>query len=193
MRSFLVSPLPLLALCAVALTACDQSTPVALEAPPPLFSAHEYDGGHNHAATLAPEDRQALAQLRRATAPFHDLQTAMEAGWNAAITPCLEDPAGGMGVHMANLSLFDDVVEETLPETLVYEPRQNGTMRLVAVEFIVPFSARGPDEEAPEAFGQTFHADEAVGIWALHVWIWRQNPNGLFADWNPKVTCEHAS
>jgi hypothetical protein len=28
-----------------------------------------------------------------------------------------------------------------------------------------------------------------LGIWYLHVWIWEPNPSGLFADWNPSVTC----
>jgi hypothetical protein len=61
-------------------------------------------------------------------------------------------------------------------------------MRLVGVEYIVPLAF---DEPAP-LFGQHFHANEGAGVWALHLWNWRHNPDGAFADWNPKVSCAHA-
>lgn len=97
-----------------------------------------------------------------------------------------------MGYHYANPSLLADggavAVED--PETLVYEPRKNGRLRLVAVEYIGPL---GDAEEAPELFGHEFHRNEDVGIWALHAWVGRHNPNGTFADWNPMVSCEHAT
>jgi hypothetical protein len=31
--------------------------------------------------------------------------------------------------------------------------------------------------------------NEAFGLWTLHVWLFKHNPNGLFADWNPLVRC----
>jgi hypothetical protein len=55
----------------------------------------------------------------------------------------------------------------------------------------VPFGAWA-GSEPPELFGQHFHRNEAFGIWALHVWVWRNNPSGLFADWNPRVSCAAA-
>jgi hypothetical protein len=27
----------------------------------------------------------------------------------------------------------------------------------------------------------------------LHVWAWKENPNGTFADWNPLVACDTMS
>jgi hypothetical protein len=74
------------------------------------------------------------------------------------------------------------------PEILQYEPQTNGRLRLVGTEYIVLLSFDRPDP----LFGQEFHANEAAGVWALHVWNWRQNPSGMFEDWNPKVSCENA-
>ena len=28
------------------------------------------------------------------------------------------------------------------------------------------------------------------GLYELHVWAWRDNPNGTYVDWNPRVSCE---
>src|SRR5262245_31165806 len=79
-----------------------------------------------------------LADLRQATSGFQQLSTAEAAGWNTAITGCLESPAGGMGFHYAKVGLLDDVINPAEPEALLYEPRKNGTLRLVGVEYIVP-------------------------------------------------------
>lgn len=69
---------------------------------------------------------------------------------------------------------------------MLYEPRGNGTLHLVAAEYIVPL---GLSATAPTLFGQTFHRNDGAGIWALHLWLFKPNPSGLFADWNPNVDC----
>lgn len=135
-----------------------------------------------------------LARLRAALAPLHRLEHAVAAGWDTDITGCMEDPAaGGMGHHYADLDLLDDVIEDTRPEALLYEPQRNGRMRLVAVEYVVPFSDAWPEDGSPPSLhGQTFTANQTFGVWALHAWVWRHNPAGTFAAWNPRVTCAHA-
>lgn len=138
---------------------------------------------------LTVEARSDLAMLRRVVAPFHDLAHAEAAGWDTPITPCLESPAGGMGYHYANLALFDGSVSADAPEALLYEPQKNGQLRFVGVEYIVPLELA---EDPPSLFGMEFHRNEAVGIWALHAWVGLHNPAGMFADWNPNVSCEHA-
>lgn len=137
---------------------------------------------------------QDIATLRRATAPFHQLGTAMAAGWSAQITGCLTDPAGagGMGFHYGNPALIDGSVQVDQPELLLYEPEKNGQMRLVAVEYIVPVSA-WTASAPPRLFGRDFHVNAAFQVWALHVWAWKDNPSGMFADWNPLVTCDNAA
>ena len=37
--------------------------------------------------------------------------------------------------------------------------------------------------------GQKLKPAPSLGIWYRHVWVWRENPSGLFADWNPLVKC----
>jgi hypothetical protein len=139
-------------------------------------------------------DVKDLAALRQVTAPFHDFEKAKAAGWSAKITACMTDPggAGGMGFHYGNPALIDGTVRAREPELLLYEPDEQG-VHLVAVEYIVPYTKRGRDDTPPRLFGQPFKHNDAFQIWALHVWAWKDNPSGLFADWNPRVTCAHTT
>ena len=133
-----------------------------------------------------------LAALRRVTAPFHQFDTGVAAGWSAQITGCMVDPtAGGMGFHYGNPNFIDGKVNVEEPELLLYEPQKNGKKRLVAVEYIVPLSA-WTSAQPPRLFGRDFAVNAAFGIWALHVWVWDENPSGLYADWNPRVNCQYA-
>lgn len=136
---------------------------------------------------------QQLAALRRATAPLHDHARAVEAGYGAKITSCwYHRELGAQGYHHANPASIDGTVSLLEPEILMYEPRKGGGLRLVGVEYIVPVSA-WTGESPPTLLGEEFHLNSALGLYALHVWLWRHNPDGLFADWNPKVSCEHAA
>jgi hypothetical protein len=131
-----------------------------------------------------------ITELRLATVPFHSLSNAIDAGWDEDLTGCLALPGvGGMGHHYVNWDIFfDGVVDAVQPELLVYVPTPNGGLKLGAVEYIVPASTlTGP---VPELFGQTFHYNPNVQAWVLHVWLWHGNPDGLFADWNPNVSCD---
>jgi hypothetical protein len=132
-----------------------------------------------------------LAELRREVAPFHDFEVAQAAGYTARLTLCMEDAPGGMGYHYANENLLDGVAVEGRPEALLYEPQKNGRLRFVGVEFIVPFAA-WTSPEPPVLYGQTFARNLTFEVWALHVWVGRENPSGIFSDWNPKVTCDNA-
>ncbi|MEO7964416.1 MAG: hypothetical protein ABIT38_10985 [Gemmatimonadaceae bacterium] len=128
-----------------------------------------------------------LATLRQVTAPFHSFDRANASGWNTMITACMTDPTlGGMGFHYGNTNLIDGRVRVDEPELLLYEPEANGRMRLVAVEYIMPLTASAVP---PRLFDRDFKPNLAFGIWALHAWVWKDNPSGIFADWNPRVTC----
>jgi hypothetical protein len=138
-----------------------------------------------------------LAALRRATARFHDFDAAVDAGHEILVSHpvsgavCLEHPTdGGMGRHYVDPTLMDDVVSVAEPEAIIYEPTAAGRLRLVAVEYIVPFAVLGDDEDPPVLFGREFHRNYTFGVWALHAWAWTSNPSGTFADWNPSVSCE---
>jgi hypothetical protein len=136
-----------------------------------------------------------LAALRRATVRFHRFKTATAAGWSTKITDCMTDPAGagGMGFHYGNTALIDGSVSVTSPELLLYEPEKNGGLRLVAVEYIIPYTAHSRDAAPPVLFGQKFLQNDVFQLWGLHAWVWEHNPSGMFANWNPRVTCKYAS
>lgn len=172
-------------LAAASFTACDQ----AATSLPESATFLELQAVSSRVPAGAQLNRQ-FAALRRATAPFHNFDKAVAAGWDAQLTDCLEQlPEGAQGYHYGNVALIDGTVSLRQPELLLYEPQAGGHLRLVGVEYIVPLSEPQP----PPLFGHEFHANEAVGLWALHVWIWRHNPRGIFEDWNPKVSCKHAS
>ena len=154
--------------------------------------------------TLAPSDPAAirtatvseqkdLATLRAATGKFHNFEAAKDAKYTFLfMNMCMVDPnLGGMGYHYVNTQLLDDKVQVDSPEALLYEPQANGQLKLVAVEYVIPKS-EWKNANPPELFGQKLVLN-SFDLWALHVWVWQDNPSGLYASWNPQVTCDHAS
>ena len=139
--------------------------------------------------------------VRASTAQYRDPSAASDAGWQSAQS-CVSGPQeGAMGVHFINGPLVGDGgLDATAPEALVYEPLRNGRMRLVAVEFIVPADLWNANHATPPVLlGQHFHLVNGPNrygpgaFYELHVWAWQHNPSGMFADWNPTVTCDEYS
>lgn len=123
-----------------------------------------------------------------------------EKGW-AVATPCVSGPDhGAMGIHVVRGSrIADGILDPTAPESLIYEPLPNGSFRLVGVEFIQladDWAARNPNGGVPSVDGNLMNlvaSPNRYGLpafYELHVWAWEDNPNGSFADWNNRVTCE---
>lgn len=183
----------------------DGTTPAAPVMEPAMYTAHASAEGvaaHDHTAQSAGLRHQ-LAQLRRVTARFHRVDQAIAAGYELGwvngsgvriITGCVSHPTeGAMGYHYFNQELVDDLAVDPLaPEVLVYAPAPNGRLRLVAVEWVVPGPNTNPPgvSEPPSVLGMEMHIlVPAVGFWLKHAWIWKHNPAGMFADWNPRVTC----
>jgi len=136
------------------------------------------------------QENKDLATLRAATEKFHKIEVAAEAGWNEQVPPgCFTSPAGSMGFHFRNLANVG-TLDPSAPQFVMYEPQQDGSMRLVGVEFI---ALGAPTDTPPVLFGQPFQWNSTFGIWALHVWAWRENPSGMYANWNPKVSCQYAA
>jgi len=141
-----------------------------------------------------------LGQVRQATTKYHDVNVAIADGY-VPTDECDEIPGtGGMGYHYFNPSLgMDAEVNLTTPELLMYESSGEG-LRLVGVEYFVGIGAPdasipNPAPPAPVLFGRPFdgpmlgHIPGMPPHYDLHVWIWQPNPDGMFAMWNPKVTC----
>lgn len=131
-----------------------------------------------------------LARIREATAPFKSIDAAAAAGYGRHVANCVDNPPhGAMGYHHQNNALLDDRLEIERPEMLVYEKLPDGEYRLNGVEYIVPFSARPPTASPPSIMGQNLKPAPSLKLWYLHVWVWQENPSGVFADWNPDVKC----
>jgi hypothetical protein len=152
------------------------------------------------------DDQHSLAAVAKsATAKFHDVGDAEQAGYGLFKDmngiACIDNqPVGGMGVHYVNGSYVGDaVLDPTKPEALVYAPNGSGQLKLAALEYIVfadAWAAAGHSaSDPPSLFGQTFAltpAGNRFGIpafWSLHAWIWQPNPSGLLQPWNPRVQC----
>lgn len=131
-----------------------------------------------------------VARLRAATAAYRVLDSAVAAGYARHVARCLEEPPhGAMGFHHVNRALVDGRVEVERPEILLYSRTAAGDYRLNGVEYIVPYSVRPRDAVPPTVIGQQLKQSDPLQLWYLHVWVWEQNPSGLFADWNPAVRC----
>ena len=136
--------------------------------------------------------RRDVEQLRAATNKFHDPAAAEAAGYpNMMPMPkCIADSTmGGMGHHLIDRKAIDDKLEIDHPEMLLYASNGEGKPELVAVEYIMPYRVLPSTEKPPRLFGQEFKRYDQYNYWGLHVWAWRKNAAGLFADWNPGVRC----
>jgi hypothetical protein len=103
-----------------------------------------------------------------------------------------------MGMHFVNGSLVaEGELDVTRPQIVIYEPTSNGRLRLIGADYLVlaePWNAThaGP----PQLMGQLFHLFESphrFGLppfYTLHVWAWKENPNGTFVNWHPQVSCD---
>ena len=132
-------------------------------------------------AIAAPSVQAQLAQVRAATAAFHDTAAANDAGYFSALQ-CFDSPDGGMGQHFIN-GAYLGTVDLTHPAALVYEPRDTG-YKLAAVEYVVPGD---PTDTPPVLMGQPFTYLPELKLWKLHAWIWQPNPDGMFKDFNPDI------
>jgi hypothetical protein len=174
----------------VVAVACDSSIDSATA--PSVHSQMRHTG----AATRSPADPRLLAEIRAATARYHDVAAARADGFVDDGFGCISDPVlGGMGWHLINDALHADPATDPLrPDLLVYEPGPNGQLRLVALEYEVyqrDWYAAG-NTEPPTLLGQQFESIDFPPlplIFGLHVWLFKNNPAGTFADFNPNVRC----
>lgn len=130
-----------------------------------------------------------LAKVRAATAKYHNVATAIADGY-VQVTPCVASAEGGMGFHFRKDALLDGQINPLTPEVLVYERKKNGKLRLVAVEYFE--WASSVNNVAPSVFGLPLLGPQTHGIaphFERHAWLWKHNPSGMLAQWNPRVSC----
>jgi hypothetical protein len=140
-------------------------------------------------AAVAAETNPLADAVRTANDRFKDVSAAVAEGY--APIPCASGIDGGsMGVHYVNGNyLKDDAIDIKRPEAVMYEPMADGTMKLIGVEYI---TSKGPAELQGHLFAFN-GAPNRYGLgpfYELHVWAWKANPTGTFADMNPTVSCD---
>ena len=156
-----------------------------------------------HRVAVARHGHQVVI-ARKATRKFHSIVTAKKDGYarfkdENGIACIAMPPMGAMGVHYVNGNLVGTpAILLRHPEALVYAP-EHGHLRLAALEYIVLKStwdkAHGKNAPRPRRYGHRFnitHAPNRYGLptfYSLHAWIWKHNPAGMFAMWNPAVHC----
>jgi len=150
-------------------------------------------------ATTHQTPAKLVQDVREATQQFLDVNNAVRAGYLPAFG-CVSGPDhGAMGIHYVNSTLVGDgQLYIKTPEALIYEPIGN-KRRLVGVEYIVDAATwlANNDNNPPALDGQDFQFVGAPNrfnldsFFELHVWAWRDNPQGAFVDWNNDVSCEH--
>lgn len=167
-----------------------------------------------------------LDEVRKLTERFQDVRVAEAEGYvrdpmNLCDTAeMMGRPAalGAMGIHYFRPDLLgvsgppsprvdgDGVhTDFRKPSILIYEPQEDGSLQLVAVENLVfQKSWHATGKESPPSFHgvvwDTMQDDPKTAIdeahlfephYDRHVWIYRNNPNGVFAPFNPAVSCKH--
>ena len=139
----------------------------------------------------APADpvAEAVATLRTVTERYKNLELAKADGFvflHACENRPGEGPVGMVYVHPGRL--MDGLIDASRPDALVYEPKGSGPAELVAVEFAMPYTL-WTEQDPPQFLGHAFQPEDEFGVFGLHVWVWRDNPAGMFAEANPNVTC----
>lgn len=155
----------------------------------------------------AAAEEEDLAAARAGSEEYSDVEAAEGDGYglppDGPLHECIAslDDTGAMGLHYINGDLVGDVeLDPATPEALVYEPAADGGLTLVALEYVVFAEAWDEaNDEPPMLFDQMFmlteepNRYELPAFYALHVWIWKDNPSGLYANFNPDVTCTPAA
>ena len=171
---------------------------IALAASVPALAqdGHRHADGHR-TSTAAPEPTlpAPLEEARQSLRRYADPLVAIRDGYMSTLG-CVAYPEGGMGVHFINPALIGPTPDPLRPQLLVYEPAPDGQLRLVAAEWFVPL-ATGITER-PRLFDRPFDGPmagheplmpDALHHYDLHVWLFKENPAGLFNAINPNVGC----
>ena len=171
--------------------------------PSPALAQHD-----QHGMLTPPQKEQTAEQkkqasdlvkvVREATARFQNPGAAEAEGYSLLFGCVSGSDYGAMGLHFVNMALVGDgEVDAAHPEIVLYEALPNGRKRLTGADFLVLADAWNAKHAAPpELMGQLFHFFESPNrfglpaFYTLHVWAWKDNPNGTFTNWNPNVSCD---
>jgi hypothetical protein len=155
---------------------------------------------HNHGSDADQKNQSSelVKAVREATERFRDPAVAEAEGYALQFGCVTGSDVGAMGMHFVKGALVgDDILDPAHPEIVLYEPTADGRLRLTGADFLVLKSVwDAKHTEPPQLMGQLLHLFDAPNrfglpaFYTLHVWAWKDNPNGTFVNWNPKVACD---
>ncbi len=157
---------------------------------------------HSHAtpqdAVTTPDPGALIKIVRQATQRFQDVNVAKAEGYVLQFGCVSGDYSGAMGMHYVNGDLVNQgILDPTKPQIVIYEPQPDGTLKLIGADFLVIATQWNTNHSGPpEMMGQLFHLFDAPNrfglpaFYTLHVWAWKDNPNGAFTNWHPTVSCQ---
>ena len=173
------------------------------------FATQAFAQGHDHApgAIAQPhkptrEENELVDAVRDATARFKNVTSIDGPGEGYALgLGCVSGgDFGAMGMHYINGPLIEDgEIKVSEPEIILFEPTADGGIRITGVDYLVKIAdweKNHKEDGPPILFGQLFHLFDSPNrfgldpFYTLHVWAWKDNPNGTFANWNPNVSCD---
>ena len=161
--------------------------------------SHQAPQGTELTADQASKAKTLLKKVRDATERFQNVEVAEADGYQLLFGCVSGDSAGAMGLHYVNMDLVNKgEVKLNHPQIVIYEPTSDGRVRLTGADYLI--LAAGWDKnhpgDPPQLMGQLFHLFDAPNrfglpaFYTLHVWAWKDNPNGAFVNWHPHVSCE---
>jgi hypothetical protein len=150
-------------------------------------------------ADQASNAKTLLKKVRDVTDRYQNVQVAEADGYQLLFGCVSGDSSGAMGLHYVNMDLVNKgEVKLNHPQIVIYEPTSDGRVRLTGADYLI--LAAGWDKnhpgDPPQLMGQLFHLFDAPNrfglpaFYTLHVWAWKDNPNGAFVNWHPHVSCE---
>jgi hypothetical protein len=163
-------------------------------------------GEHSHTSSSQnetnPDQQQKASALlkivRESTERFKDVTVAEAEGYVLQFGCVSGDYSGAMGLHYVNGDLVSKgVLDATRPQIVIYEPTPGGHLRLIGADYLLLADAwNAQNQGPPQLMGQLFHLFESPNrfglpaFYTLHVWAWKDNPNGAFVNWHPHVSCQ---
>ena len=156
---------------------------------------------HDSAPDQASQASALVKVVREATERFRDVEVAEAEGYVLQFGCVSGSDAGAMGMHFVNGPLVGaGVLDPMRPQIVIYEPASNGRLRLIGADYLVLADAWNAKHSGPpQLMGQLFHLFESPNrfglpaFYTLHVWAWKDNPNGAFVNWHPNVSCDRFS
>ena len=160
--------------------------------------SHMLTSQHTMAANQTSQQSELIKVVRESTARFQDVTVAESEGYALQFGCVSSDTEGAMGLHYVNGALVNSgVIDATRPQIVIYEATGNGGRKLIGADYLVLADVwNAKHSSPPELMGQLFHLFDAPNrfglpaFYTLHVWAWKDNPNGAFVNWHPNVSCQ---